>query len=60
MFVLDPWLRPLPPGVVGELYLAGQGVGMGYLQRSALTASRFIMPCPFGAPEPGCIAPAMS
>ena len=49
MFVLDPWLRPLPPGVVGELYLAGQGVGMGYLQRSALTASRFV-PCPFGAP----------
>ena len=34
MFVLDPWLRPLPPGVVGELYLAGPGVGLGYLHRS--------------------------
>ncbi|MEU6464122.1 amino acid adenylation domain-containing protein [Streptomyces sp. NPDC046976] len=51
LYILDPSLAPVPPGVPGELFIAGTGVGPGYLNDPRRSSERYV-PDPF-ATEPG-------
>jgi amino acid adenylation domain-containing protein/FkbM family methyltransferase len=42
IYILDERLQPLPIGVVGEIFIGGDGVAQGYLNRPELTAERFL------------------
>jgi amino acid adenylation domain-containing protein len=42
IYLLDPQMRPVPIGVIGEIYIAGEGLARGYLNRPELTAEKFI------------------
>ncbi|OUM56296.1 hypothetical protein PIROE2DRAFT_19156, partial [Piromyces sp. E2] len=46
IYILDDYLQPVPIGIEGEIFIGGNGVGMGYLNREELTNEKFIS-CPF-------------
>src|SRR2546430_6085290 len=43
VYILDEHLHPVPAGVIGEMYLAGDGLARGYFNRPELTAQKFVI-----------------
>eukprot|EP00833_Pecoramyces_ruminatium_P001369 jgi/Orpsp1_1/1175401/evm.model.c7180000053703.1 len=48
LYILDKYMKPVPVGVEGEIFIGGYGVGNGYLNREELTKEKFIE-CPFSS-----------
>jgi len=42
IYILDPWMQPVPIGVTGEIYIGGDNLAKGYLKNEVMTAERFI------------------
>jgi amino acid adenylation domain-containing protein/non-ribosomal peptide synthase protein (TIGR01720 family) len=42
IYILDKDKRPLPLGIIGEIYIGGSGVALGYLKNEQLTAEKFV------------------
>ena len=51
IYILDPWIQPVPIGISGEIYTSGEGLARGYLNQPDLTAAKFT-PHPYST-KPG-------
>lgn len=54
VYILDSKLHPLPVGEIGEIFIAGDGLALGYLNRPELNAERFVAN-PFGSHDCGLL-----
>ncbi|HEX5425713.1 MAG TPA: amino acid adenylation domain-containing protein [Candidatus Acidoferrales bacterium] len=52
IYILDSNLRPVPPGELGEIFIGGDGLARGYLNKPEITAERFIPNPTPGQPSP--------